>query len=599
AEVVSPPLPSGEPADSPRQSTSSPSVRPSVDALPSTPSNPVVSLDDPLPPVPPDIKPKVVESAPVASDARASPRLATPLLYVSDRRGSVDSGRGTPPLDRIEQMDIDELRKRLKVVEQRFSGEDDSKLKVFLSADSEDRLPDVSKSFKRLQAEKVAAEQVLRDMTPLESISETDSLRDHFRTLALKAEISADEIKRLNSQTQRTEHDERLQDLRDIHRLESHSQSEQIETLRKRVAEAEALLAASSSTTSNIEAASAAKQNTIAQLTAELQTAKGQVKDEEEKRGKAIALLKTVRTKLVKAEKDKEDVMKEKEDMRLERDAARGETASLRAEVERMRAEKEREVAALRVQFDRELSSVKDRLEKEAAARKGQFELDAITTKASHTKELNTKAARISQLEATVKNLTQEKDSLFDQMQLRQAELESSQSHLENLQNQNNELQYQLREANDRIALLESEETAFSRSPASPRLRSHDSGTSTNLPPSPSHDAPVELARLLSEAESKYEARLSDLRSKIRSMEKERNESEEEWARNLGERGKEIERVKRLMAEKETEFLRKAKGWEESESRIGALERSLNGVKVEREELMKEKQVLETEVGVL
>lgn len=184
-------------------------------------------------------------------------------------------------------------------------------------------------------------------------------------------------------------------------------------------------------------------------------------------------------------------------------------------------------------------------------------------------------------------------------MQLRQAELESSQSHVENLQNQNNELQYQVREANDRIALLESEETAFSRSPASPRLRSHDSGTSTTLPPSPSHDAPVELARLLSEAESKYEARLSDLRSKIRSLEKERNESEEEWARNLAERGKEIERLKRLMAEKETEFLRKAKGWEESESRIGALERSLNGLKVEREELMKEKQVLENEVGVL
>lgn len=178
-----------------------------------------------------------------------------------------------------------------------------------------------------------------------------------------------------------TEHDDRLQDLRDTHRLESRSQSEQIEVLRKRVAEAEALLTASSSTTSNIEAASAAKQGTIDQLSSELQTAKSQVRDEEEKRGKAIALLKTVRTKLVKAEKDKEDVLKEKDDMRLERDASRGETASLRAEVERMRAEKEREVAALRMQFDRELASVKDRFEKEATARKGQFELDAITTK--------------------------------------------------------------------------------------------------------------------------------------------------------------------------------------------------------------------------
>lgn len=536
-----------------------------------------MSLDEPPPPATPDHKPTVNDSNPVAPDPVASPRLATPLLYASDRRGSIDSGRGTPPLDRIEQMDVDELRKRLKVVEQRFS--------------------DVSKSFKRLQAEKVAADLVLKDMTPLESISETESLRDHFRNLALKTEISTDEVKRLNAQIQ--QHDMRIQDLRDTHRLESHSQSEQIELLRKRVAEAEALLTASSSTTSNIEAASAAKQSTIDQLTSELNTAKGQVKDEEEKRTKAIALLKTVRTKLVKAEKDKEDVVKEKEDMRLERDAARGETANLRAEVERMRAEKEREVAALRMQFDRELASVKDRLEKEAAARKGQFELDAITTKAAHTKELNSKASRITQLESIVKNLTQEKDSLFDQMQLRQAELESSQSHLENVQNQNNELQYQLREANDRIALLESEETAYNRATPSPHLRSHDSGTSVNHPPSPSHEAPVELARLLSEAESKYEARLSDLRSKIRSLEKERNESEEEWARNLAERGKEIERLKRLMAEKETEFLRKAKGWEESETRIGALERSLNELKVERAELAKEKEVLGTELGVL
>lgn len=123
AEIVSPPPPREEPADSPVQLISSPSVKPAPDALPSTPSNPVVSLDDPPPPVPPDTKPKATESTPAVSDARASPRLATPLLYVSDRRGSVDSGRGTPPLDRIEQMDIDELRKRLKVVEQRFSGD--------------------------------------------------------------------------------------------------------------------------------------------------------------------------------------------------------------------------------------------------------------------------------------------------------------------------------------------------------------------------------------------------------------------------------------------------------------------------------------------
>lgn len=57
----------------------------------------------------------------------------------------------------------------------------------------------MSKSFKRLQAEKVAAEQVLKDMTPLESISETESLRDHFRTQALKAEVNSDTYQNFRS----------------------------------------------------------------------------------------------------------------------------------------------------------------------------------------------------------------------------------------------------------------------------------------------------------------------------------------------------------------------------------------------------------------
>lgn len=122
AEIVPPPPLHEEPVPSPRQSLSSPSKEATAHDLPSTPSNPVVSLDEPPPPATPDHKPTVNDSNHVALDPIASPRLAAPLLYAPDRRGSIDSGRGTPPLDRLEQMDVDELRKRLKVVEQRFSG---------------------------------------------------------------------------------------------------------------------------------------------------------------------------------------------------------------------------------------------------------------------------------------------------------------------------------------------------------------------------------------------------------------------------------------------------------------------------------------------
>ena len=40
---------------------------------------------------------------------------------------------------------------------------------------------------------------------------------------------------------------------------------------------------------------------------------------------------------------------------------------------------------------------------------------------------MENKRARISDLESTVRTLSKEKDELFDQLQLRQAELESSQ----------------------------------------------------------------------------------------------------------------------------------------------------------------------------
>lgn len=184
---------------------------------------------------------------------------------------------------------------------------------------------------------------------------------------------------------------------------------------------------------------------------------------------------------------------------------------------------------------------------------------------------------------------------MFDSNQLRQAEVESAQSHLEALTNHNNELQYQLREANDRITVLMSEEMYENHQndlnnavASSSRPRLGERGSSNPFfPASPSHDSPAELTRLLSEAEGKYEVRLSDMREKVRTMERERNESEEEWSRNLSERGKEIERLKRLMMEKEREFRDKARDFSESENRIAALERRVVEMALEGEELKK------------
>ncbi|EEB88159.1 hypothetical protein MPER_14160, partial [Moniliophthora perniciosa FA553] len=89
------------------------------------------------------------------------------------------------------------------------------------------------------------------------------------------------------------------------------SQSEQIESLRKQLAETESLLKASQGTLSQGEDRAATQKAEIGRLQKEVDKAKDVAKEEEEKRVKAISLLKTVRQKLVKAEKDKEDAVKE------------------------------------------------------------------------------------------------------------------------------------------------------------------------------------------------------------------------------------------------------------------------------------------------
>ena len=157
--------------------------------------------------------------------------------------------------------------------------------------------------------------------------------------------------------------DSRIDELRDTHRLEGSSQSTLITKLRSQLSTAESNLAAR-----------VAELSSLSETKAELTRAQGQIKEEEEKRSKAIQLLKTVRLKLVKAEKDKEEVEKDRAEERAER-------ARATDEVEKVRAEKEREVQRLRAGFERELQGQKERWEREMKEKKAAWELEMITTK--------------------------------------------------------------------------------------------------------------------------------------------------------------------------------------------------------------------------
>ncbi|KXN89967.1 Laminin subunit alpha-2 [Leucoagaricus sp. SymC.cos] len=378
---------------------------------------------------------------------------------------------------------------------------------------------DISASFKRLQEEKFAADAALRELTPLESIHDAIALREYFQSVNSKTEVFQDEIKRLNGKLEVQE--DRIEDLRETHKLSASSQINQIDTLQTQFRESDALFKEAQKSATKLEETISLKEKEIASLRSDTERLNTVVKEEEEKRTKAISLLKSVRQKLVKAEKDKEDSLKEITILR-EKDKANGEKLlverqKVEREIENIQSEKEKALVGVRVQFEKEMAGLKERHDREMAAMRGQFELDAITTKSAHNKELTSKNSHITALETSLNNVTRDKNAFFDQLQLRQAEAESAQSHLGSVQHQNTELQYQLREANDRVNLLR-------------------------------EVAPVEsIAHLLASTESKYEAKVSELKRINATLERERNESEAEWSRKLKARGAEIEELKQSL----------------------------------------------------
>lgn len=101
------------------------------------------------------------------------------------------------------------------------------------------------------------------------------------------------------------------------------------------------------------------------------------------------------------------------------------------------------------------------------------------------------------------------------------------------MQSQNTELQYQLRESNDRLVLLHED---FAEARREQDNRSREPATSAE-----------DVARLLSATQAKYESKIADLKKNIHVIERERNESEAEWSRKLRNNVRETEDLKRAL----------------------------------------------------
>lgn len=221
--------------------------------------------------------------------------------------------------------------------------------------------------------------------------------------------------------------------------------------------------------------------------------------------------------------------------------------------------------------------------------------------KASHAKEISSRTAQVSGLEAIVKELNLSKQQQFEKLESRQSEVDNARSQMEAMQNSTKELEFQLRESTERCSLLEdqlsSASTSTPHSDARGRLTASARSARDTPSPSPSRQnsynstSAGEVQRLLAEAESRAEAKMSDLRHKIRSLENERNDAEEEWANKLQERARESEKLRRAVAEKDTEYNDVLRTSREKEDRIGqaeerrkGLERELNALRTKVEE---------------
>lgn len=188
-----------------------------------------------------------------------------------------------------------------------------------------------------------------------------------------------------------------------------------------------------------------------------------------------------------------------------------------------------------------------------------------------YVREIEHKKSRIVDLENTVKMLSTEKDELFDQVQLRQAETESSQSHLESLQGQNTELQYQLREVNDRLALLQEEFPGVRREE---EIKVVPSGPSTE-----------EVTRLLAVAELKHETKLNDLRRRLAEAERERDEGEARWSKTVKERAREVESLRAAINSSQKSKKGETEGVQALEQEIESLKNEIRSYQMQLKDL--------------
>lgn len=299
-------------------------------------------------------------------------------------------------------------------------------------------------------------------------------------------------------------------------------------------------------------------------------------------------IYRAVRQKLIKAEKDREeaeilrDAAKQSDDNAV--NELRNARARFESEVMALRTGQEQQLNKLKTSFEREANSIRASYEREAAARKGQHDLEVSNLRSAHAKAISAREGRISTLEASLRDLRREKDSIFEQMQSKQAEVESAVREQERLQAQQDEMQYELKEARDKTLALQEEVQSFKKA----RLdQTRDEG---------------HTRKLLADLEASNADKARTYEDRIKGLERERSEAEERMASKLQEKLREVDRMRREIEKRDAENNEELQRREERQQRmdrsetlnrtlqdkVNALEMLLNESKLEIERIKEE-----------
>ncbi|SGY72402.1 BQ5605_C005g03168 [Microbotryum silenes-dioicae] len=416
------------------------------------------------------------------------------------------------------------------------------------------RLAELTSAHDRLSTLKSSLDKVVTTLFPAltSGISDVGAFEGHVRGLQTKAESSTAEVNKLNGQLKKQS--DRIEELRDTHRLEQQSSVADLDALRDSLDTKDKLIASLESRLNHATSSSQDAQSLASRQNDEYTKLKLIAKEEEEKRVKALSLLRALRQKLVKAEKDKENAEEERDTAKADQDRANETLKSDRArfdqEVISLRAAQELQLSKMRSSFDREVASLRQQHERDSAAKKSQAELDVITLKAAQAKEIALRDARIKELEETVKGVTGSRDETFAQAQARAAELEARAASQMSIESQMKELEFEVSELRDRnAALVDKAETL--------RKQQRDVTRDESA-----------YRRALADAEARHEQKVKDLETRIRKLEMDRIETDEDWGRNLQERLKEVERMRLAMAQKDLDYAESVHRMRDRETKI-------------------------------